>query len=43
MLHGVPQVKAPPWLDPDRRWRNATKSPTRLTDHLDQTAADSRQ
>jgi 5-methylcytosine-specific restriction protein A len=37
MLHGVPQVKAPPWLDPHRHWRNATKSPTLLTDHLDHT------
>jgi len=35
MHNGVPQVKAPPWLDPDPRWRNATKSPTRQLDNLD--------
>ena len=27
---GVPEVLAPPWLDPDRRWRSATTSATRL-------------
>jgi hypothetical protein len=37
MLKGVPQVKAPPWLDAGGgRWRNATKSPTRIADALDQ-------
>jgi hypothetical protein len=35
MIDGSPQVKAPPWIDPDRRWQPATKSPTRLTDQID--------
>ncbi|RNE62214.1 HNH endonuclease signature motif containing protein [Cryobacterium tepidiphilum] len=37
MIDGSPQVKAPPWIDRTRRWRPATKSPTRLTDALEQT------
>jgi 5-methylcytosine-specific restriction protein A len=35
MIDGSPQVKAPPWIDPDRRWQPATKSPTRRTDQID--------
>ncbi len=30
MNHGVPEVKAPSWIDPYGRWRAATTSPTRL-------------
>ncbi len=30
MNHGVPEVKAPTWVDPYGRWRAATTSPTRL-------------
>jgi 5-methylcytosine-specific restriction protein A len=37
MLDGVPQIKAPPWLDPGGgKWRNATKSRTRMADALEQ-------
>ncbi len=37
MLNGVPQIKAPPWLDPGGgRWRNATKSRTRIADALEE-------
>lgn len=37
MVDGVPQVKAPPWLDPGGgSWRNATKSRTRIADSLAQ-------
>jgi hypothetical protein len=36
MLRGVPQVKAPPWLDPGGgTWRYATKSRTRIADALE--------
>jgi len=35
MIRGIPQIRPPAWLDPDGRWRVATKSPTRLADHLD--------
>ena len=24
MVDGIPQVKAPPWLDPDQKWREAS-------------------
>ena len=34
MVDGVPQVRAPIWLDNRRRWHIATKSPTRLADQL---------
>ncbi|RNE62136.1 HNH endonuclease [Cryobacterium tepidiphilum] len=37
MIDGSPQIKAPPWIDRTGRWRPATKSPTRLTDQLEQT------
>ncbi|WP_345800773.1 DUF222 domain-containing protein [Microbacterium sp. AZCO] len=30
MNKGVPEVRAPLWFDPHRRWRTATKSKTRL-------------
>ncbi|GMM95725.1 HNH endonuclease signature motif containing protein [Microbacterium luteum] len=30
MRDGVPEIKAPYWIDPDQRWRPATGSPTRL-------------
>jgi hypothetical protein len=33
MNHGVPEIQAPLWYDPTRRWRPATTSPTRLLDH----------
>jgi hypothetical protein len=36
MLHGVPQIRPPAWLDPGGRWRTATKSPTRLADQREQ-------
>ena len=36
MLRGVPQIKAPPWLDGGRTWRYATKSRTRIADALEQ-------
>ena len=36
MLRGVPQLKAPPWLDPGGgKWRYATTSRTRIADTLD--------
>ncbi|TFB52318.1 HNH endonuclease signature motif containing protein [Cryobacterium tagatosivorans] len=36
MLRGVPQIKAPPWLDPGGgKWRYTTKSRTRIADALD--------
>jgi hypothetical protein len=36
MLRGVPQLKAPPWLDPGGgQWRDATKSRTRIADSLE--------
>ncbi|MFT2816524.1 HNH endonuclease signature motif containing protein [Leifsonia sp. A12D58] len=34
MVDGVPQVKAPVWLDGFQRWHVATKSPTRMTYQL---------
>jgi hypothetical protein len=34
MNRGVPEVKAPPWLDSSGRWRAVTKSRTRLLDLL---------
>jgi 5-methylcytosine-specific restriction protein A len=37
MIDGSPQVKAPPWIDRDQQWQPATKSPTRLTDQIQQT------
>ncbi len=30
MNHGIPEVKAPNWIDPYGRWRATTTSPTRL-------------
>lgn len=40
MVEGVPQIKAPPWLDPGGgRWRNATKSRTRTADALELNAS----
>ncbi len=30
MNHGIPEVKAPSWIDPYVRWRPTTTSPTRL-------------
>lgn len=35
---GVPQVKAPPWLDPSGRWRSVTKSKTRMLDLVERRA-----
>lgn len=35
MLHGVPQVKAPPWIDRTGRWHPAAVSRTRLAAVLD--------
>ncbi|WP_227497194.1 HNH endonuclease signature motif containing protein [Planctomonas psychrotolerans] len=35
MRHGVPEVKPPPWIEYFGTWRPATKSRTRLLDHLD--------
>ncbi|TFB46991.1 HNH endonuclease signature motif containing protein [Cryobacterium tagatosivorans] len=36
MLRGVPQIKAPPWLDPGGgKWRYTTTSRTRIADALD--------
>lgn len=36
MVDEVPQIKAPPWLDPGGgKWRNATKSRTRIADALE--------
>lgn len=35
MLHGVPQIRPPAWLDPGGSWRPVTKSPTRLADQLE--------
>ena len=36
MLRGVPQLKAPPWLDPGGgKWRYVTTSRTRIADTLD--------
>ncbi|WP_166784489.1 HNH endonuclease signature motif containing protein, partial [Cryobacterium sp. TMT1-2-1] len=36
MLRGVPQLKAPPWLDPGGgKWRYVTTSRTRIADALD--------
>ena len=32
MIRGVPQLRAPAWLDPGGGWRATTKSPTRLAD-----------
>lgn len=32
MRDGIPQVKAPPWLDPTSTWRTATTSPARIAD-----------
>ncbi|UOQ89635.1 HNH endonuclease [Agromyces endophyticus] len=32
MRHGVPEVRAPHWLDPTGTWRRSTTSPTRLAD-----------
>jgi len=34
MLSGVPQIKAPPWLDGAGRWRTARRSRTRLMDEV---------
>ena len=34
MVEGVPQVKAPIWMDGRQRWHVATKSPTRMADQL---------
>lgn len=34
MLEGVPHVRGPSWWDAARRWRPATKSPTRRLDRL---------
>jgi hypothetical protein len=36
MRRGAPEIRPPGWLDPDRTWRPATKSPTRLANQLDQ-------
>jgi len=30
MNHGIPEVQAPTWFDPTRRWRPVTKSRTRM-------------
>ncbi|WP_370455339.1 HNH endonuclease signature motif containing protein [Diaminobutyricimonas sp. LJ205] len=35
MVRGSPQIKAPPWIDPNADWRPATKSRTRLADEID--------
>ena len=35
MQRGVPQIRPPVWLDPGGGWRDATKSPTRITDRLE--------
>ncbi|HZW41204.1 MAG TPA: HNH endonuclease signature motif containing protein, partial [Agromyces sp.] len=35
MLHGVPHIRPPAWLDPGGGWRAVTKSPTRLADQRD--------
>jgi len=32
ILHGVPHIRPPAWLDPSGRWRPTTRSPTRLAD-----------
>ena len=40
MIRGAPQIRPPQWLDPDRRWRPATKSPTRLADQLERQRSD---
>lgn len=34
MIEGVPRVRGPSWWDARRRWRPATKSPTRRLDRL---------
>ena len=34
MKHGTPQIKAPPWLEPNAPWRTVTKSRTTLTQRL---------
>jgi hypothetical protein len=34
MIHGTPQIKAPPWLDSGGGWRPASRSRTSLTDAL---------
>lgn len=36
MNAGVPEVLAPPWIEPRARWRAVTKSPTRLVAKIDQ-------
>ena len=35
MNHGVPQVRAPHWLNPARQWRTTTTSTPRLHDLID--------
>lgn len=37
MSHGVPEVRAPRWLDRDRPWRQASTSPTRLLERVART------
>ncbi len=39
MIHGVPQVRPPVWLDPGGGWRQVTKSPTRLADRVERRPA----
>jgi hypothetical protein len=34
MNHGVPEVRAPQWVDPHRRWRPVTTSKSRLRDRV---------
>ncbi|WP_111718915.1 HNH endonuclease signature motif containing protein [Homoserinimonas sp. OAct 916] len=39
MIAGAPQVKAPPWLETNAKWRPASKSPTQLTRILEKRTA----
>lgn len=34
MTRGVPEVKAPDWIEPRPKWRAVTKSRTRILDHI---------
>ncbi|HEY5222771.1 MAG TPA: hypothetical protein VIJ18_06950, partial [Microbacteriaceae bacterium] len=36
-IDGAPQIKAPPWINPNARWRPASKARTALADRLDTT------
>ncbi|MEO8907011.1 MAG: DUF222 domain-containing protein [Microbacteriaceae bacterium] len=34
MIRGAPQIKAPPWINPNAQWRPATKARTTLAAHV---------